>query len=211
MANLEVSTRPSRAAVVQHAIGLEYFTIAYNIVEGVVSLVLGGLASSIALIGFGLDSFVESFSGLVVLWRFRCEAQGQGVQSTLESRALRYVGWSFFLLSTFIFVESVRKLWLQEPPDPSPLGILLAVLSLIVMPVLARKKFNIGKRLNSAAMVGDSKQTLACSLLSVALLLGLSLNAAFGWWWADPIAGLVMVPWLLKEGQEALRGEACCD
>ncbi len=211
MANLEVSTRPSRAAVVQNAIGLEYFTVAYNIVEGVVSLVLGGLAGSIALIGFGLDSFVESFSGLVVLWRFRCEAQGQGVQSTLESRALRYVGGSFFLLSTYIFVESVRKLWLQEPPEPSPLGILLAVLSLIVMPVLARKKFNIGKKLNSAAMVGDSKQTLACSLLSVALLLGLSLNAAFGWWWADPIAGLVMVPWLLKEGQEALRGEVCCD
>ena len=211
MANREVSTRASRAVVVQHAIGLEYFTIAYNIAEGVVSLVLGGLASSVALIGFGLDSFVESFSGLVVLWRFRCEAQGQGGQSTLESSALRYVGWSFLLLSTYIFVESVRKLWLQEPPDPSPLGILLAVLSLIVMPVLARKKYDIGKRLNSSAMVGDSKQALACSLLSVALLLGLSLNAAFDWWWADPIAGLAMVPWLLKEGQGALRGEACCD
>jgi len=211
MANLEVSTRPSRAAAVQHAIGLEYFTIAYNIVEGVVSLVLGGLASSIALIGFGLDSFVESFSGLVILWRFRCEAQGQGVQNTLESRALRYVGGSFLLLSTYIFVESVRKLWLQEPPEPSSLGILLAVLSLIVMPVLARKKYRTGKALDSAAMVGDSKQTLACSLLSVALLLGLSLNATFDWWWADPVAGLAMVPWLLKEGHEALLGKACCD
>ncbi len=109
------------------------------------------------------------------------------------------------------YVESVRQLWLQEPPEPSPLGILLAVLSLIVMPVLARKKYRTGKALGSAAMVGDSKQTLACSLLSVALLLGLSLNAAFDWWWADPIAGLAMVPWLLKEGQEALRGEVCCE
>jgi divalent metal cation (Fe/Co/Zn/Cd) transporter len=211
MATLEDPALPSRATAIQTAIGLEYFTIAYNILEGVVSVVLGGLASSVALIGFGLDSFVESFSGLIVLWRFRCEAQGRGVQSTLESRALRYVGWSFLLLSTYIFVESVRKLWLQEPPEPSPLGILLAVLSLIVMPVLARKKYRTGKALGSAAMVGDSKQTLACSLLSVALLLGLSLNAAFDWWWADPIAGLAMVPWLLKEGQEALRGELCCE
>ncbi|MDA2935186.1 cation transporter [Acidobacteria bacterium AH-259-D05] len=211
MAEIEIPPRPDRAAVVQHAIGLEYFTIAYNILEGVVSVVLGGIAGSIALIGFGLDSFVETFSGLVVLWRFRSEAQGQGEQTALESRALRYVGWSFFLLSTYIVVESIRKLWLQEQPDPSPLGILLALLSLIIMPVLARKKYRTAKALDSAAMVGDSKQTLACSLLSVALLLGLGLNAAFNWWWADPIAGLGMVPWLLKEGREALRGELCCD
>ncbi len=211
MSEVQIPIMPARADYVQRAIRLEYFTISYNIVEGLVSMILGGVANSIALIGFGLDSFVESFSGLVVLWRFRCEARGQGVQSTLESRALRYVGWSFLLLSTYIFVESVRKLWLQEPPEPSPLGILLAVLSLIVMPVLARKKYRTGKALDSAAMVGDSKQTLACSLLSVALLLGLSLNAAFDWWWADPIAGLAMVPWLLKEGQEALRGEVCCE
>jgi len=195
MATLEGPALPSRAIAIQTAIGLEYFTIAYNILEGVVSVVLGGLASSVALIGFGLDSFVESFSGLVVLLRFRCEAQGQRDNTTLDSRALRYVGWSFFLLSTYIAVESIRKLWFQEPPDPSPLGIALAAVSLIVMPALA----------------GDSKQTLACMLLSVALLLGLSLNAALGWWWADPIAGLAMVPWLLKEGQEALRGEVCCE
>ena len=209
MTELQLPILPSRADRVQRAISLEYFTITYNILEGLVSVVLGGIAGSIALIGFGLDSFVESFSGLVVLWRFRCEAQGRREHATLESRALRYVGWSFILLSTYIGVESIRKLWLQQQPDPSPLGILLAVLSLIVMPVLARKKYQTGKALDSAAMVGDSKQTLACSLLSVALLLGLSLNAAFGWWWADPIAGLAMVPWLLKEGREALSGKAC--
>jgi len=202
---------PARADYVQRAIRLEYFTISYNIVEGLVSVVLGGVANSIALIGFGLDSFVESLSGLVVLWRFRSEAQGEREYATLESRALRYVGWSFFLLSAYIVVESIRKLWLQEQPEPSPLGILLAVLSLIVMPVLARKKYRTGRTLDSAAMVGDSKQTLACSLLSVALLLGLSLNAAFDWWWADPVAGLAMVPWLLREGHEALLGKACCD
>jgi len=197
--------------VIQTAIRLEYFTIAYNILEGVVSLVLGGLASSVALIGFGLDSFVETFSGLIVLWRFRREAQGQQDHATLDSRALRYVGWSFFLLATYIVIESIRKLWFQEPPDPSPPGIVLAAVSLIVMPVLVRKKYQTAKKLKSEAMVGDSKQNLACVLLSVALLLGLSLNAALGWWWADPIAGLAMVPWLLKEGQGSLRGEVCCE
>ncbi len=211
MAKVEVFPIPSRPTVVQTAIRLEYFTIAYNLLEGVVSLVLGGLASSVALIGFGLDSFVETFSGLIVLWRFRREAQGQRDHATLDSRALRYVGWSFFLLSTYIVVESIRKLWFQEPPDPSPPGIVLAALSLIVMPVLARRKYHTAKKLKSAAMVEDSKQNLACVLLSVALLLGLSLNAVLGWWWADPIAGLAMVPWLLKEGQGSLRGEVCCE
>jgi divalent metal cation (Fe/Co/Zn/Cd) transporter len=208
---LQIPIIPGRPDRVQQAIHLEYFTIIYNIAEGLVSVVLGGVANSVALIGFGLDSFVESLSGLIVLWRFRSEAQGDGEYATLESHALRYVGWSFFLLSAYIVVESIRKLWLQEQPEPSPLGILLAVLSLIIMPLLARKKYRTGKALDSAAMVGDSKQTLACSLLSVALLLGLSLNAAFDWWWADPIAGLAMVPWLLKEGHEALLGKACCD
>jgi len=211
MSEVQIPIVPGRTDRVQQAIRLEYFTIIYNITEGLVSVVLGGVANSIALIGFGLDSFVESLSGLVVLWRFRGEAQGEREYATLESRALRYVGWSFFLLSAYIVVESIRKLWFQEQSEPSPLGILLAVLSLIVMPVLTRKKYRTGKALDSAAMVGDSKQTLACALLSVALLLGLSLNAAFDWWWADPIAGLAMVPWLLKEGHEALRGKACCD
>ncbi len=211
MSEVQVPTVLGRADRVQRAIRLEYFTIIYNVTEGLVSVVLGGIASSVALIGFGLDSFVESFSGLVVLWRFRSEARGKSEYAALESRSLRYVGWSFFLLSGYIVVESIRKLWLQQQPEPSPLGILLAVLSLIVMPVLARKKYRTGKALDSLAMVGDSKQTLACSLLSVALLVGLSLNAAFDWWWADPIAGLAMVPWLLKEGYEALGGKACCD
>jgi len=211
MSEVQVPTVLGRAARVQGAIRLEYFTITYNIIEGLVSVVLGGVANSIALIGFGLDSFVESLSGLVVLWRFRSEAQGQEDYASLESRALRFVGWSFFVLAAYILFESVRKLWLQEQPNPSLPGILLAILSLIVMPVLARKKHHSGKALKSGAMLGDSKQTLACSLLSVALLLGLGFNALLGWWWADPIAGVTMIPWLLKEGQGVLRGDVCCD
>ncbi len=211
MTKLEIPAVASRVDHLHNAIRLEYFTIIYNVLEGIVSLVLGGLASSIALIGFGLDSFIESFSGVVVLWRFRREAQGQEDYASLESRALRFVGWSFFVLAAYILFESVRKLWLQEQPNPSLPGILLAILSLIVMPVLARKKHHSGKALKSGAMLGDSKQTLACSLLSVALLLGLGFNAFLGWWWADPIAGLTMIPWLLKEGQRTLRGDVCCE
>jgi len=208
--NAMANGQPARLAQVQRAIRLEYFTVFYNLLEGMVSLVLGGLANSVALIGFGLDSFVESFSGLVVLWRFRGEARGPIDGTRLESRAILYVGWSFFLLSGYIFFESTQKLWLQLKPDPSPLGILLAVVSLIVMPVLARRKYRVGKVLRSQSMVGDSKQTLACSFLSLALLLGLTMNARLGWWWADPLAALLMVPWLIKEGKEALKGESCC-
>lgn len=200
-----------RISGVQRAIHLAVFTIFYNLLEGVVSLVLGGSANSIALIGFALDSFVESFSGLIVLNRFRCEAEGVQDSSRLESRALRGIGWSFFLLSGFILFESSRKLWTGQRPEPSPLGILLAIVSLVVMPVLAGKKFRAGKALKSGAMMSDSKQTIACMLLSVSLLLGLGLNALLGWWWADPVAGLTMIPWLVKEGAQALRGETCCD
>lgn len=199
----------SRIDQVQKAIRLEYFTIFYNILEGLVSLVLGGMANSIALIGFGLDSFIESSSGAVVLVRFRSEARGNE-HALAERRALRFVGWSLLLLAAYIVLESVRKLWFQERPDPSLLGILLSVFSFIVMPILARKKYRVGQALESRAMMGDSKQTLACSLLSVALLLGLSLNALWGWWWADPIAALAMVPWIAGEAKEAIRGEECC-
>lgn len=199
----------SRIDQVRNAIRLEYFTIFYNILEGLVSLVLGGMANSIALIGFGLDSFIESSSGVVVLVRFRSEARGNE-HVLAERRALRFVGWSLLLLAAYIVFESLRKLWFQERPDPSPLGILLSLFSIIVMPVLARKKYRVGEALGSPAMMGDSKQTLACALLSVALLLGLSFNVLWGWWWADPIAALAMVPWIAGEAKEAIRGEECC-
>lgn len=202
-----MSTDNNRLPLVRRAIALEYFTVGYNLVEGIVSVVFGRLASSIALIGFGLDSFVESLSGVVVLWRFRAEARGETEHTIAEARALKLVGWSFLLLAGYIGLESVRKLATLERPEPSPLGIALAVVSLIVMPVLALNKQRTGKALRSRALIADSKETLACSLLSVALLLGLGLNALVGWWWADPVSGLAMIPWLLKEGREALEAE----
>lgn len=195
----------SRVDQVQNAIQLEYFTIFYNLLEAVASLILGGMANSIALIGFGVDSFIEGSSGIVVLVRFRSEARGNEEHAVAERRALRFVGWSLLLLVFYVVFESVRKLWFQEQPDASPLGILLAVLSIIVMPILARKKNRTGQALESRALISDSKQTLACSLLSVALLIGLSLNALWGWWWADPIAALAMVPWIASEGKEAIQ------
>ena len=192
------------------AIRLEYFTVGYNVLEGIVALLLGGIANSVALIGFGLDSFVETFSGFVVLGRFRAEAAGHCAEEA-EAKALKYVGWSFFILAAYIAVDAGHKLLTGERPAPSAPGIVLAALSVVIMPVLAYRKRHAGRRLASAALVSDSKQTVACAFLSVFLLAGLLLNASFGWWWADPIGALAMLPWLIQEGREALSGRACCD
>ncbi len=197
-----------RTLLVRKAIWLEYFTILYNLAEGVASVTFGGVASSIALIGFGIDSFVESLSGIIVLRRFRAEARGDTDHKGMESRAVRYVGWSFILLSAYIGFESARKLWFHEMPGRSIPGIVIAILSLLVMPWLARRKKQTGTKLQSRAMIADSKETLACSLLSAELLLGLALNATLGWWWADPVSGLAMIPWLLMEAHESLETEA---
>jgi divalent metal cation (Fe/Co/Zn/Cd) transporter len=191
------------------AIRLEYFTVGYNILEGLVALALGGVANSVALIGFGLDSFVETFSGFVVLRRFRTEAAGHCAEEA-EAKALKYVGWSFLILAAYIAIDAAHKLITAARPHPSTPGIVLAALSLVIMPVLANRKHRAGQRLASAALVSDSKQTIACTFLSGFLLIGLVLNAAFGWWWADPIGALAMLPWLIQEGREALSGRACC-
>jgi divalent metal cation (Fe/Co/Zn/Cd) transporter len=197
-----------RALQVRTAIRLEYFTILYNIAEGVASIAFGGIANSVALIGFGVDSFIESLSGIFVLRRFRAEARGGADDKTLESRAIRYVGWSFILLAAYIGFESIRKLWFREIPDASIGGIIIAVLSLIIMPLLALRKRKSGAELQSRAMIADSKETLACSLLSAELLVGLSLNAWLGWWWADPVSGLAMIPWLLLEARESFETDS---
>jgi divalent metal cation (Fe/Co/Zn/Cd) transporter len=197
-----------RALQVRTAIRLEYFTILYNLAEGVASIAFGGVANSIALIGFGVDSFVESLSGIFVLRRFRSEVRGGADDKTLESRAIRYVGWSFILLAAYIGFESIRKLWLHEIPDASIGGIIIAVLSLVIMPLLALRKRKTGIELQSGAMIADSKETIACSLLSAELLIGLSLNAWLGWWWADPVSGLAMIPWLLIEARESFETDS---
>lgn len=199
-----------RAEGIHRAERLACFTVAYNVAEGIIALFLGQNADSIALVGFGLDSFVESASGMVVLWRFGQERRGKNI-ALLERRALRWIGYSFLLLAGYITADAVRKLWTHDLAAPSIAGIFLALASLVVMPVLARKKHRTGQALRSPALTSDAKQTVACSLLSVTLLLGLALNALLGWWWADPVASLAMVGWFLQEGREALAGKQCCD
>ncbi len=185
---------------------LEYFTVGYNILEAVAAIVFGGIASSIALIGFGLDSIVESLSGLVLIWRLRQHGKiSPQAEERLEKRAARFVAVTFFALGIYVLVESARKLVLAEVPEPSLPGIVIAAVSLIAMPLLSWQKYKTGKRIGSRALVADSKETLVCAFLSVALLLGLGANYLFGFWQADPIVGLIIVAFLFREGWEGWR------
>ncbi len=199
--------RQSHTASVKRGRSLEYFTIGWNTLEAVVSIGAGILAGSVALIGFGIDSIIESSSGAVLLWRLRDDARGE----QRERLALRLVGISFFLLATYVAFDAAKSFIMREPPDVSYIGIAIAALSLVVMPLLARAKRRVATSLNSRAMKADSRQTDLCAYLSAILLGGLLLNALFGWWWADPVAALVMTPIIAKEGIEALRGEMCDD
>jgi divalent metal cation (Fe/Co/Zn/Cd) transporter len=181
---------------------LEYVTIAWNSVEALVAIVSGFLAGSIALVGFGLDSVIEVASGAALLWRLRDQRR--------ERRALQIVGMSFLALAAYVLVESSRDLRGHEAPERSLPGIAIAAASVLVMPLLARAKRRVAARLDSRAMHADSRQTDLCAYLSAILLGGLLLNAGLGWWWADPVAGLIMVPVIANEGREALRGKRCC-
>jgi divalent metal cation (Fe/Co/Zn/Cd) transporter len=184
---------------------LEYFTLGWNMLEAGVAIGAGWLAGSIALVGFGVDSLIESFSGAILLWRLASPAHDE----SREQLALRLVGVSFFLLAAYICFEAIKSLLAAEPPKASVPGIVLAALSLIVMPVLARAKRQVAANIRSHALVADSRQTDICAYLSAILLGGLALNALFGWWWADPIAALIMVPIIMREGFEAWHGEVC--
>jgi len=184
---------------------LEYLTISWNAVEAVVSIWAGLLAGSTALIGFGVDSTIESGSGLILLWRL----QDRSDHADRELLALRLVGVSFLVLAAWVGFEAARSLWLREPPSASYAGIAIAALSLIVMPWLAFRKRRVAATLGSRALHSDSRQTSLCAYLSAILLVGLALNALLGWWWADPVAGLAMVPIIASEGVEALRGDPC--
>ena len=166
---------------------------------------------SIALFGFGLDSIIESLSGGVLIWRLTKHGKiSAKEEERIERRAVKLVGASFFVLGTYIFVISIKKLYYLEAPEPSLVGIILAIISLMIMPLLAYIKFKTGKRMGLASLVADSKQTVICSLMSVALLVGLGLNYLWGIWWADPAAALVIVFFIIKEGITTLRkGELC--
>ncbi|MCS7264571.1 MAG: cation transporter [Armatimonadetes bacterium] len=196
-----------RKVWLQKGVTLEYFTLGWNVVEAFVAITAGWLAGSIALIGFGLDSVIESISGAILLWRLKRELSGtKGEQAEdLERKALLGVGLTFWLLSAYIAYESIEKLVAREAPQSSPIGIALAVASLIVMPLLAWSKRKVAAQIESKALEADAMETIVCAYLSFNLLLGLGLNATFGWWWADPIAALFMLPVLIREGFEAVK------
>jgi divalent metal cation (Fe/Co/Zn/Cd) transporter len=195
----------------KRALRLSYFTVGYNVVEGAVSLLAGFLAGSIALVGFGLDSFVESLSGGVMIWRFaRHQHLSPEEVARRERRAIKIVGYTFFILGAYILYEAVHKLLFREIPAPSLLGIFIALVSMMVMPAVFYVKYRTGAALGSASLMADSKQTLACAMLSVALLVGLLLNYFYGLWQADPLMGLVIVALLVREGYHTLKEERLC-
>lgn len=179
-------------------------SVAYNVVEAVVSVTAGVIAGSVALVGFGLDSVVEVSSGLIILWQFR-----HRMPESRERQALRAMAVSFFVLAAYVGLESTRALLGGHDPDTSPLGIGIGVASLTVMPFLSWAQRRTGRALGSTTVVADSTQTLLCTYLSAVLLAGLVLNATLGWSWADPIAGLVIAGVAVREGLEAWRGETC--
>jgi divalent metal cation (Fe/Co/Zn/Cd) transporter len=183
-------------------------TITYNVVEAVVAISAGTVAGSTALIGFGLDSVIEVSSAAAVAWQF--SARDHDVREAREKVALRVIAVSFFVLAAYVAVESVRALASGADPDHSTVGIVLAAVSLAVMPGLSYAQRRAGRELGSATAVADSKQTLLCTYLSAVLLVGLVLNSAFGWSWADPVAALVIAAVALKEGRDAWRGDTCC-
>jgi divalent metal cation (Fe/Co/Zn/Cd) transporter len=199
-----------RAHDLQRGIFLEYLTLAWNLLEGIVAVASGVVAGSIALVGFGIDSFIETSSGGILLWRLRAEYHGANAEQ-LERKALKLVGVSFLLLAAYVAIDSIKSLVEREQPHQSLVGIGIAVLSIVMMPWLAHQKRKAAGKLNSAALHADSRQASLCTYLSAILLGGLVLNAAFGWWWADPVAALVMVPIIAREGVAALSGESCDD
>lgn len=205
-----METALTRQAVALRGKRLEYFTIAWNSLEGLVAVVAGALAGSISLVGFGIDSFIEVTSGAVLLWRMAVDADVRKRERN-EKLSLRIVGVCFLALAVYVGYESVSDLVSRKAPTRSIAGIILACVSLAVMPVLSRAKKKVATDLGSSAMHADAKQTDFCVYLSAILLTGLVLNAALGWWWADPLAGSIMVPIIAKEGLDGMRARTCCD
>ena len=198
----------TRQAVAQRGKRLEYFTIAWNSLEGLVAVIAGTIAGSISLVGFGIDSFIEVTSGATLLWRMSVDANQQ-TRERNERLSIRVVGICFIALAVYVAYESVFDLIGRKAPEHSLTGIVLACVSLVVMSILSRAKKRVASELGSAAMKADAKQTDFCVYLSAILLAGLLLNAVLGWWWADPVAGLVMTPIIANEGVQAVKGKAC--
>jgi len=198
-----IKTEADHAGIIRHGRRLEYLTIGWNSLEGIVAVGAGVLAGSVALVGFGVDSVIEVSSGAIILWRLMSGDHR-------EQLARKLIGVSFLVLGVYIAFDAIKSLIFRETPEASHIGIGIAALSLAVMPWLAHAKRKVAAQLNSSAMLADSRQTDLCAYLSAILLGGLIFNAALGWWWADPVAGLIMVPIIAKEGVTAIRGETCC-
>ena len=189
---------------------LQYLTLAWNSAECIAALVAGFLAGSVVLVGFGFDSAIEIMSSVAALWRLRWDAD-ESRREGAERVTIRVVGSCFLLLAVYVTYDAVQTLREHHAPEHSTVGIVLATLSLVVMPTLVHFKRRVAHRLASGALEAEARQTLVCAYLSATLLAGLGLNAWLGWWWADPLAGLVMVPLIAWEGSEAVRGRTCCD
>lgn len=189
---------------------LQYVTIAWNSAEALIAIGAGLVAGSIALVGFGFDSAIEVTSSLAAVWLLS-RYQDEERREATERITLRVIGVCFLALAAYVLYDALKSLIRREAPDESPVGIVLAALSLIVMPMLVRVKRRVARQLMSGALEAESRQTMICAYLSAILLAGLGLNASLGWWWADPIAGLLMIPLIVREGLEAVRGETCSD
>jgi divalent metal cation (Fe/Co/Zn/Cd) transporter len=198
---------------VGRALRLEYLTVGWNVVEGIIGVTAAIAANSVALLGFGIDSFVESASAGVLIWRLRAERNHRDPEriEQIERRAQKLVAASLFLLALYVAFDAGRALWLQDAPEFSAVGVVLTSVSLAVMMFLARAKRRAARAIGSKALAADAFQTTACWWLSLATLLGVGLNGLFGWWWADPTAALIVASLIAKEGREAWRGEECCD
>lgn len=194
----------------KQALALSYFTLGYTLLECVAGLTLGILAGSTALIAFGLGSIAESLSGGVMVWRFRQHSDNDHEEEHLEQKAVKLVAYTFFILGTYVFLDSLKALYLHEVAQPSLWGIVLTALALIIMPILSWKKYRVGKSIGSRSLMADSKETLACVMLSIATLIGLGLNH-FGYWWADPLAATVIGMLLIREGYHTYHEEKLCD
>ena len=198
----------SRAALVQRGLALNWLTIAYNVVEAVVALGAGIVSGSVALVGFGLDSVIEVTASGAAQWRLRADLD-VARRERVERTTLRIIGWSFLALAAYVTLDSANALVRREPPERSIVGLALLALSAVVMPVLARAKRRVARAMTSRALEADAMQTSLCAYLSVIALAGVALNAALGWWWADPVAALAMVPIIAREGVEGVRARGC--
>lgn len=194
-----------RSSLRRRARWLAWATVAWNVIEAVVAIAAGAAAGSVALIGFGLDSTIEVASALVILWQY------SGADEQRERLALKLIAASFFALAGYVAIRALLDLASTNEPDPSAIGIALAVASLIVMPLLAAAKRRTGRRMGSVTVVADSQQTVLCTYLSAVLLVGLVANATVSWWWADALAALVIAALAVREGVDAWRGDTCCD